>query len=110
MVLASTGYLLFTLVAVGQWLRVIGSFSDVFKELGIQIPSWTAVVLEPWFHLVIGFVLVVVIIMRHRQGMKEWLTAVWVVVLLIYLAMTHAGLSEPLIGIIRQLGEQSQVQ
>lgn len=105
--LASAGFLLITLVAVGQFLRVVGSFADTFKELGAQVPQLTALVLEPWFHVLSGSVLMVLIFMRHRHGMKEWLTAVWVVMLLVYIAITHAGLFEPLIRLVQQLGEKA---
>jgi type II secretory pathway component PulF len=106
-ILASSGFLLMTLVAVGQLLRVIGSFESLFQELGVAVPSSTMVMLSPVTHLTFGAVLVSLVAARHYRGMKEWATAVWVASLLTYIAVSHAGLFEPLIRLIDQLGAKA---
>lgn len=107
LLLASCGFLLMTLVAVGQFLRLIGIFENVFKELGVAVPSFTVVMLSPVTHLAAGSVLLSLVVARHHRGMKEWATAVWVVSLLTYIAVAHAGLFEPLIRLMDQLGAKA---
>lgn len=104
MIFASSGFLLMTAVAVGQLLRVIGSFEQMFKELGIQIPKFTQFVLDPLPHILVGGVLAALIVVRHHDRMREWATALWVVCLLTYIALAHIGLFEPLIRLVEQLG------
>jgi len=101
---ASSGFLLMTAVAVGQFLRALESFETLFKELGVQIPGLTVVTLNPWTHLIAGATLTLMIGFRHRRGIKEWATALWVVTLLTYIAISHAGLFEPLILLVSQIG------
>lgn len=107
MALASAGFLLMTLVAVGESLRAISRFEVIFKELGIQLPHLTVLILAPMTHVLSAVVLVALIVMRHGRGMKEWATSLWVVTLLLYLALTHIGLFEPLINLMEHLGQQA---
>jgi type II secretory pathway component PulF len=106
-VLASSGFVLMTIVTTGQFLRVIDKFAQIFKELGVQIPRLTEVVLNPWTHVISGAFLLALVALRHRPGKKEWATAAWVVALLGYIAISHMGLFEPLIRLIDNLGKQA---
>lgn len=96
-----------TAVAVAQFLRASVSFEALFKELGVVIPWFTLVVLNPWTHVTAGLILTAMVGLRHHRGLKEWVTATWVVTLLAYIAISHAGLFEPLIRLIDRLGAKA---
>ena len=61
----------------------------------------------PWIHVVVGLVLLVPLVLRHRDGWKPWMTTVWILGLLIYIGLCHVGLFEPLLSIAREMSQQA---
>jgi hypothetical protein len=104
---ATTGFVLMTVVAVGQMLRATSRFDGVFKELGVQLPLVTQMVLSPWIHVTMGVILLVPLFLRHRAGWKPWATAVWVVIFLMYLGVCQAGFFEQMLRLIEVIGKQA---
>ena len=104
---ATAGFVLMTIAAVGQMLRANSRFDDVFKELGVQLPWVTQIVLTPWIHVTMGVILLVPLFLRHRAGWKPWATAVWVVIFLMYLGVCQVGFFEPLLRLIEVLGKKT---
>lgn len=104
---ATSGFVLMTVAAVSQMLWANSRFAGVFKELGVQLPWVTQMVLSPWIHVTMGVILLVPLFLRHRAGWKPWATAVWVVIFLIYLGVCQAGFLGPLLRLIEVLGKQA---
>jgi hypothetical protein len=100
------GFVVMTAIAVVQFLRAAAHFEQLFKELGVAVPLLTQVILSEWVHVVCGLALMVPLILRHRVAWKPWATTGWILGILTYIACSHAGLFEPLLRLIEQLGAQ----
>ncbi len=103
---ATVGFMLVSIVAVGEMLREIPKFLAVYNELGIQLPHMTEMALNPWVHVAMGVILLVPLLLRHRADWKPRATAVWIVVLLTYFIFSHVAFFQPLVRLVVQLGEQ----
>lgn len=95
-VLVSAGCALMTVVAVVHLLRASAGFERLFKELGVQVSVMTEWALNPVFHIVVGVALLIGVFLRHRAAWRAWVTGIWVVGLMAYMAFSQVALFEPL--------------
>jgi hypothetical protein len=97
LVVVTAGMIVLLLVVFLPRLRI------VFGEVDIQLPRLTQWVLDPWFHLVLGGLLLGLIAWRYRQSWHRWLTHAVAIVFALYLVITLTGLFLPVMTLIEKL-------
>ncbi len=101
---ATAGLVLLTVIPVVQFIRAGPIFEQLFKELGVLVPLMTVLAQVPAVHVVVGLLLTVPLILRHRVAWTAGATTVWFVSLLLYAACCHVAFFEPLIQLVGQMG------
>lgn len=101
------------LMAMATFVMVVGvlivtpKMSQIYRELGVQLPNATLYVLQTWFHVAALAVLTVPCIWRYRAGKTSWAVSVWFFLALLYAGFTAVALFAPINAMLTNLGRQA---
>ena len=96
-----------TILFVIAGIVAASRFVGIFRELGVALPSVTVWVLNPWFHVVVGAVLLGVCAGSLRSEWRSRAVRAWFVLLLVHAFVIIIGLFAPICLLIETLGRQA---
>jgi len=83
---------------------ILPRMEAVLVEIGRPIPPLSALVFSPWFHLVLGGVMLGLVAWRYLQPQRWWIATVAVIWFAIHVIITVVGLFMPMMGLMEQVG------
>ena len=96
-----------SVMVVAAMLILSRRFEPIFKELGIQLPHATVLVLGTGFHVVALALMGGACAWRLFSRGSTWAILLWAVLIFIYIGLVVAGLFVPLINLLEHLGAQA---
>lgn len=96
-----------TVVSMGWVLilcLILPRMGALYHEVGRPLRGLSVLVFQPWFHVVVGGVMLGLIAWRYRQPGCWWITPVTVFWFAGGIHITVVGLFLPMMGLIEQVG------
>ena len=96
-----------TILFVIAGMVAASRFVGIFRELGVALPLVTTWVLNPWFHVLVGAVLLGVCAGSLRSEWRSRAVGTWFVLLLVHTLVIIIGLFAPICLLIETLEHQA---